>query len=51
MKSRIIKIVLVLIGLIFIFGLSWVKLWFAALGFLLIICLLFYELCILVFCK
>lgn len=48
MKSKIIQIIVVLIGLIFIFGLSWVKLWFALLGFILILGLLCYELCMLI---
>lgn len=44
MKSRMIKNILVLIGIICIVGLSWVNLWFAALGFILIGGLMCYEL-------
>ena len=47
MQSRIIKFIIIVIGFIFIFGLSWVKLWFALLGFILIIGLLCYELFVL----
>ena len=44
MKSKIIKRILVAIGLICIVGLSWVKLLFAVLGFILIGGLMCYEL-------
>lgn len=38
------KTILVIIGIICIVGLSWVKLWFAVLGFILIGGLMCYEL-------
>ena len=44
MKARMIKIILVVIGIICIVGLSWVKIWFAVLGFILIGGLMCYEL-------
>jgi len=44
MKAKIIKFILVAIGIICIVGLSWVKLWFAVLGFILIGGLMCYEL-------
>ena len=44
MKSRMIKFILVTIGIICIVGLSWVKIWFAVLGFILIGGLMCYEL-------
>lgn len=44
MKSKMFKRILVAIGLICIVGLSWVKLWFAVLGFILIGGLMCYEL-------
>lgn len=44
MKSKMIKSILVAIGFICIVGLSWVNLWFAALGFILICGLMCYKL-------
>lgn len=44
MKSKMFKRILVAIGLICIVGLSWVKFWFAVLGFILIGGLMCYEL-------
>lgn len=44
MKSKMIKFIVVLISIICIVGLSWVNLWFALLGFILIGGLMCYEL-------
>ena len=44
MKAKMIKIILVAIGIICIVGLSWIKIWFAVLGFILIGGLMCYEL-------
>ena len=38
------KTILVIIGIICIVGLSWVNIWFALLGFILIVALMCYEL-------
>lgn len=38
------KTILILVALIFIFGLSWVNLWFAVLGFVIIALIMCYKL-------
>ena len=44
MKSKMFKRILVAIGVICIVGLSWIKIWFAVLGFILIGGVMCYEL-------
>lgn len=44
MKSKMFKHILVAIGIICIVGLSWIKIWFAVVGFILIGGLMCYEL-------